>query len=398
MKKNSSALYSGYIIDGAKMDQTPARMLNECMTPGAEQYPDCCPGQTGDMIIDESTDPVPGSCRPDSLLIPEYMKQLSVLRTSFRRFKAGDPAFLTRLRIASAIIDSIWSEGHFRLDNLRLSLGWQWDGKAIGSMAAFYASAEAAAGYIYDLGATLEEYSYTEIQEEETEPAGNILNVSVTGTDSDRTGQAGTGIREEDEPDIPARDSEDIWLSDRRKCPDKAVDTARSILLYIPFDTCAHRLGSSLLEQITGTTGDISPEIRDPDYFIDCYEVVRELVEDGIIMSAETISDGGLLTAAYRLCRETGATIDVSGVISSYMENDIVKILFSEVPGALVQISENDSDYVDAQLLLQDIAYYPVGTPGRAGGKVEVVNGTRSGVAGILASLLNGQDFPEGED
>ena len=187
MKKNSSALYSGYIIDGAKMDQTPARMLNECMTPGAEQYPDCCPGQTGDMIIDESTDPVPGSCRPDSLLIPEYMKQLSVLRTSFRRFKAGDPAFLTRLRIASAIIDSIWSEGHFRLDNLRLSLGWQWDGKAIGSMAAFYASAEAAAGYIYDLGAALEEYSYTEIQEEETEPAGNILNVSVTGTDSGRT-------------------------------------------------------------------------------------------------------------------------------------------------------------------------------------------------------------------
>ena len=138
-------------------------------------------------------------------------------------------------------------------------------------------------------------------------------------------------------------------------------------------NTCAHRLGSSLLEQITGTTGDISPEIRDPDYFIDCHEVVRELVEDGIIMSAETISDGGLLTAAYRLCRETGATIDVSGVISSYMENDIVKILFSEVPGALVQISENDSDYVDAQLLLQDIAYYPVGTPGRAGGKVEVL-------------------------
>ena len=189
-----------------------------------------------------------------------------------------------------------------------------------------------------------------------------------------------------------------IWMSDERACPDKTDSKGGSRLIYIPFDTCPHRLGGSLLEQSTGPLNDRSPEIQDPDYFIDCYEVVRELVEDNVVMAGITVGDGGLMTAAGKLCGHSGATLDLAGVMSSYMENDAVKILFAEIPGILIQIHDSDYDYVDGQLLLQDIAYYPVGRPGRKDGRIMVSGNMRSDVASILASLMYGQGASEGED
>ena len=88
--------------------------------------------------------------------------------------------------------------------------------------------------------------------------------------------------------------------------------------------------------------------------------------------------------------------IDVSGLISSYQPTDSTKVLFSEVPGVLVQIAEDNYDYFDSQLLLQDVAYYPVGriTTDRKG--VRFTEGADREVAGILASLL--AQASEGED
>ena len=75
----------------------------------------------------------------------------------------------------------------------------------------------------------------------------------------------------------------------------------------------------------------------------------------------------------------------------------MVRILFSEVPGVLIQIKDADYDYVDAQLLLQDIAYFPIGHPGNNGGKFSVTYGRKPGVSAILASLIQ-DHYSEGED
>lgn len=385
MKENSSALYSEYIIDGVRMDETPAQMLRECMPPDIARTSGISKGEFT-PVIDESRDPSPGICRYNRPDVPDYMyKSLEYLENP-RPFELSFPAFFTRMKIASAIIDALWKEGHFRLEDIRLNAGWDWNSLPIGNMAAFYASAEAAGQYIYDLGTSLEHFSFRENEN------SCRADFNVSGTSKPHT----EPVHEEDA--VIEQDKEETWITDRRKCPDIASDDPKSWLIYIPFDTCAHRLGGSVLERIAGCSGDTAPEIRDPDYFMDCYEVVRELVEDGIVMAAVTVSDGGLMAAAGRLCAGTGADIDVSGIASSYMENDMVKILFAEIPGVLMQISDNDYDYTDSQLILQDIAYYPVGHPGRNGGKVTAGNGIRSDVAGILASLIYGQDSSEGED
>ena len=135
--------------------------------------------------------------------------------------------------------------------------------------------------------------------------------------------------------------------------------------------------------------------IQDPDYFIDCYEVVRELVEDGIVMAGVTVGDGGLAKAAADICGTYGISLNISGISSSYIEEDTTKILFGEIPGALIQVSEANMDYLDAQLLLQDVAYYPLGKPSPAGG-ISLEKSSAATVAGILASLIN--QASEGED
>ena len=130
---------------------------------------------------------------------------------------------------------------------------------------------------------------------------------------------------------------------------------------------------------------------------MDCFEVVRELVEDGVVLSGASVGSGGLATAAASMCSEAGICIDISGIERATGEKDVMKILFSEVPGALLQISDADYDYMDSQFLLQDIAYFTLGHPDRTDGSFSVMHGNSHSVSDILASLLQGQ-FPEEEN
>ena len=387
MKENSSALYSEYIIDGIRMDSTPAGMLMECMTSDSDEPSS---GHTAaGTVIDETKDPVPGAAGHDGSETETYLRKVIDLRRKAdaaggRDFRLSCPDFHTRLRIASSLIDTLWRKGHFRLENVMLSAEWDWDQTRIGNMAAFYFSARAASEYIYDLGARLSSFGF---REDCRQCRARFLPAG-TGASEMQLQSAETDICDEDmactAPDS-TRAAQTIHMDTERKCPGKAVNDSRSLLIYIPFDTCGHRLGGSLFEEATGAQADACPEIRDPDYFIDCYEVVREFVEDGIVLAAATVSD-------------TGAVIDVSGIAASYMEKDTIRILFSEIPGVLIQIKESDADYVDSQLLLQDIAYYPVGHPGREDGHTVVKHSSRTDVAGILASLMSGLTSSEGED
>ena len=113
-------------------------------------------------------------------------------------------------------------------------------------------------------------------------------------------------------------------------------------------------------------------------------------------MAGETVGDGGLATAAGKMCADCGLDMDLSGLMASYQENDSTKLLFGEVPGVLIQISDNDYDYLDSQLILQDVAYYPIGHPVPEKTGIRFLKGEKNGVAGILASLL--EQASEGED
>lgn len=385
MKEKTSALHSKYIIDGVSRRLTPAEMLDDCIASKDEVTIQ----KNGDFepVVDESTDPSPSMKKFQSQNVQGYLATIVSLLDEPRPFPAAYADPYTRGRIAKALLDAVWMNGHFKLGDLTIAARWKWNCKPLGNMAAFYSSAEATADYINNLGICLSGYSFTE--------SGRLCQTAFKVGACEKTES-----QDEDEiflPEDAPFGSEHPVLGRRRVVPDKLAADPDSWIIYVPFDTCDFRLGGSLLCDALGQNGDNFPEIGDADYFIDCYEVIREFIEDRIAVSAATVCDGGLLTALKLMCSgDVGADIDISGIMSAYGEDKKLRILFSEIPGAIIQIKDSDYDYVDAEFLLQDIAYYPMGHPATGTGEVNVKAGG-SGIAGILQSLLSSQ-ASEGED
>lgn len=393
MKEKESALYSQYIIDGIRCDATPAELLEECM-----EFPDGYDEDSAefDDIIDESTEPPLSALAFDTSKAAEYVRQISEKNTSERPFSLLYPDHFTRLQIAQALLNRLWSEGHFRLYNLRLWAQWEWNTRPLGNMAAFYRSVEASSDYIFGLGVKMSDYLFIESDDRCSAKFFAWLPDDDISDNGETEGDFSLGQESETALFKSPFESRHPWIGNKRKCPATLIPEQNSWIIYIPFDTCKFRLGGSLLAQSNGLNGGHDPHITDPDYFIDCYEVIRELTEDGIIKAGCTVGDGGLAVAAERMCADAGLEIDISGIMSSYGETQAANVLFGEVPGVLLQISDNDFDYLDSQLILQDVAYYPVGRPSAGFKGLRFAEKTRKGVADILASLLG--QATEGED
>lgn len=391
MKENESALYSRYVIDGIMGEASPAELLNECM-----EYPfedDLLTGNFAD-IVDETIEPPLSASTYESSQIDGLLEMTAKAAETERSFRMLYPDHFTRLQIAQALISRIWSKGHFRLGNLRLWAQWDWNTRPVGNMAAFYSSISEASDYIYSLGVGLTDYIFIESDEDSRARFYAWLPEEISEDDD-----LHEGVREESHHTTLFKvpyESSDPWISEERQCSRNMICDKNSQLIFIPFDTCPFKLGGSLLDEVSGRAGGAAPNIKDPDYFIDCYEVVRELVEDGVVMSGMSVGDGGLATAVRIMAQDCGIDLEIGGLMSSYQEEDQMKVLFGEIPGVLLQVNDYEYDYLDSQLTLQDVAYYPVGRPTDEHRKMNITRSSKGGVADILASLL--AQATEGED
>lgn len=344
----TQALHSKYIIDGVPRELTPAEILSPVM----EKAPE--PAPVAGTVVDETFDPAPRPIYLDPSRLGDY---LQTVMAQGRHTPVPFASQCARARIATALIDTVWRSGNFRLDDLALTAKWSFNPDWVGDMAAFYASVEAVADYI------------------------DPLHISIRRI-------------------VCERGQFDLRFSTPFSGAPLLVDDLfhpdpQSWIAYVPFDTSDYRLGGSQLACGLGIGGGVCPQVDDPDYLMDCFEVVRELAEDGVLLSAATVSSGGIMATLERMRGGgSGCTADVSGIMSARAENDPVRILFSEVPGAIIQIRDSDFDYVDAELLLQDVAWFPLGHPS-ADGQLHIDASAKSGIQTILESLMQNA---EGED
>ena len=372
MAERTDILNCHFIIDGAPMPLTPARMLSECCV-------EPVPEPDGDLptVADEHVDPAPGSYVFREDAVEEYASLLPARRTLPLPF-AGP---FTAAKVAQALIDAIWMSGHFRLGDLTLKAEWRWTDKQIGNLAALYASVEAACGYMDALGVKLSKYTLL----------SGVPSVSFKATtvaEEDAVDEEESLFRE-----LPYRTA-NPRISRRRRCPSSFVPEASDWLVYIPFDSCDFRLGGSALAEAVGASPSTAPDVADADYFIDCYEVVREMVEDGVVKAGATVGDGGLMAALRSMAAAgTGAEICIRDICKAYGEESLVRVIFGEVPGVVLQMADIDYDYFDAELILQDVVYFPIGHP--APGSQQVTVSEKADIPDILESILN---TLEGED
>jgi phosphoribosylformylglycinamidine synthase len=106
--------------------------------------------------------------------------------------------------------------------------------------------------------------------------------------------------------------------------------------------------------------GDEAPTVKDPAYFAEVFNTIQDLIAKGKILSGHDISAGGMLTTLLEMCfsnTDGGITVNLSAID----ENDIIKILFSQNPGIIIQVK--DEDEIAEILLESGISYFSIGHP-----------------------------------
>lgn len=349
-----------FVIDGTEQSSTLRELVEACNGPFDSPVKYFCnvPDTLTQTVIDETIDFCTVPLKYDAGLCREYAKEIISGKCHGQRgIRAGAEA---RMSIGEGLVGNLFrSPAGERLEDIAIELHWEWDCLAIGSLALLYRSVAAAADYAYELGIKISGCSIKH------HPGMHELT-ATTGNPPHH---------------------KDVYISDKADCTDK-IDGAT--IICIPFDPSDPHLAGTALAALLGVWGEEMPGLLDPDYFIDSYEVVKEMIDDGIVIAATAISDGGPVCALERLAGAIGKgmDIDITYMQEAYLCNDPVMTLFNEIPGVIIAVSDEDYGYIDSQMLLQEIAYYPVGTISEHK-TIRIRHKESYNIADVLMSIIN---------
>ncbi|MFO7656255.1 MAG: phosphoribosylformylglycinamidine synthase [Bacteroidales bacterium] len=245
------------------------------------------------------------------------------------------------MSIAEALTNIIWAPIEGGLSGVSLSANWMWPCKNKGEDARLYEAVEAASAFAIALGLNIptgkDSLSMTQKYKN-----GDV--VYAPGTVIISAAAEVTNIRKSVEPVLK---------------PD--WDT---VLIYIGFSSDEFKLGGSSFGQILNRLGTETPTVKDANYFSRVFGAVQQLIEDEKILAGHDISAGGMITTLLEMCfshPDAGLEIDLNEI----PENDIIKILFSENPGIIIQVKE--IQYVEDYLRRNNIGFFIIGNPANKG-------------------------------
>ncbi len=121
--------------------------------------------------------------------------------------------------------------------------------------------------------------------------------------------------------------------------PQLQTDEGETGLLLIDLSCGKNRLGGSALAQVYEQVGSDAPDLDNPSLLASFFKVIQELNREGMILAYHDRSDGGLFAAICEMsfAGKVGATIFLDG-----LGDEPRGILFSEEPGAVIQIRRSD--------------------------------------------------------
>ncbi len=249
-----------------------------------------------------------------------------------------DPAAGSVLAVAEALTNLVWAPLTHGMQGISLSANWMWPCKNAGEDARLYSAVEALSDFVCKLGINV--------------PTGkDSLSMTQKYPDEQKVFSPGTVIV-----------SSVAGVSDVRKVVEPVlVKDVKTQLLHIDFSYDDFKLGGSSFAQVINQLGNETPTVADVYYFGDAFDAVQELVSKNLVLAGHDVSAGGLITTLLEMCfANTSGGIDID--LSAFeAENDLIKILFSESPGVVIQIA--DMEAVANILDKHNIFYSVLGTP-----------------------------------
>ncbi|MDR3141401.1 MAG: phosphoribosylformylglycinamidine synthase [Tannerellaceae bacterium] len=225
-----------------------------------------------------------------------------------------DSAAGSVLSIAEALTNLVFAPLTGQLAGVSLSANWMWPCRNEGEDARLYAAVEAASTFACELGINI--------------PTGKD-SLSMTQKYGDKKVLSpGTVII-----------SAGAEVSDVKKIVSPVIHPDKNTYIYyIDFSFDTLQLGGSAFAQVLNRLGDAVPTVQDAAYFRDAFNATQEAIDKGLLLAGHDISAGGMITALLEMCfANVEGGLDIS--LDAIAEPDIIKILFAENPGILVQIS-----------------------------------------------------------
>ena len=244
------------------------------------------------------------------------------------------------LSVAEALTNIVWAPLDEGLESISLSANWMWPCRSQeGEDARLYAAVEALSDFCCDLHVNV--------------PTGkDSLSLSQQYPNGEKIISPGTVI---------VRAGGEV--SDIRKVVSPVVvNDKNSSLYHIDFSFDEQRLGGSAFAQSLGKVGSDVPTVKNAEYFADCFEAIQEMIRRGWILAGHDISAGGMITTLLEMCfanTNGGMHINLHNLAGS----DVVKNLFAENPGVIIQVS--DEHKFELKEFLEDagIGFAKIGYP-----------------------------------
>lgn len=239
----------------------------------------------------------------------------------------------SRLAIAEALTNLVWAPLTHGLKGVSLSANWMWPAKNEGENARLYQAVEAVSEFACQLGINIPT-GKDSLSMTQKYPGGEVVYspgtviISAVGEVSD--------VRKTVSPDVKPM--------------------IGSSILYIDFSKDELKLGGSSFAQIVNALGKDTPTINDAEYFKACFVAVQELISNNLILAGHDISSGGLITSLLEMCfpsNEVGMNITLQN------SEDVIKTLFSENPGIVIQVDQLNE--VTTLLNNHKVAYQNIG-------------------------------------
>jgi phosphoribosylformylglycinamidine synthase len=224
-----------------------------------------------------------------------------------------DPAAGSVMAIAESLTNIVFAPLTDKLEGVSLSANWMWPCRNEGEDARLYAAVEAASDFACSLGINI--------------PTGKDSLSMTQKYGDEKVLSPGTVII-----------SAGAEVSDVKKIVSPVlVHDKNTYIYYIDFSFDSLKLGGSAFAQTLNKLGNEVPTVKDAEYFRDAFNSVQELIEKGLVLAGHDISAGGMITTLLEMCFanvEGGLEVNLDTIA----EEDIVKILFAENPGILIQV------------------------------------------------------------
>ena len=138
-----------------------------------------------------------------------------------------------------------------------------------------------------------------------------------------------------------------------------------SYLLLIDLGRGANRMGASCLMQSYGRSGGRTADLDDPALLKNFFAAIQEMNARGMLLAYHDRSDGGLFATVAEMvfASRIGVSLSLSG-----SRVDLIRQLFNEEPGAVIQVEKNKLTQVQMVLDRCGVTASAIGKVGDNGG------------------------------